>query len=169
VWLPELKNPEILAFDESPQVTAKPKRRRRPTRDKPEAESDLCQIKVGSDSKVKWPPLFYDVDGEIIFPRKFFYGDIHTENENVDNQTSAGVAVVVAAADKVVTVACPGNKLELTGEARTQFRCVDDSLVPVSSAGEPVQYSDLSCVKSIEEDLVAGNNTCGPRDQPGKC
>lgn len=140
-------------------------RRRRPTRDS--SDSDLCELDFKSESDVKWPPIFYRYDGEFIFPEKVFYDDV--ENTTLDNDTNVGVAVAVNTTQNVITVACPGSKLKLTGQERALFRCVDNSLVPIDLVDqEPVKYSDLSCTKSIEENLMLGNHSCGPHDQPGE-
>ena len=186
-WLPVLDDPQILTNDDSSRVPAKSRsQRQRPVRENSEGTENLCQISIASNSGVKWPPLFYDAVGDIIFPTKVILsGDNEFPNDSTDNtfgddivdsnvtadnliDSAASVAVIVVN-EKVISVACPGSKLKLTDEVQSQFRCVDDALIRVDQpSGEPVQYSDLSCTKSIEEDLLPGNNSCGPPDQPGE-
>ena len=149
------------------------------------------------ESKLKWPPLFYDPNGEVIIPIRISvdvpsdndkssneqFLNVTYSNESKSNETSSDEmfpnetstiksfqflnVIVVNQTDNIVTVACPGSRLQLTGQASSRFRCINNLLVPLTSDGG-VQYSDLSCAKSIEEDVVASDNeTCGPPEEQG--
>jgi hypothetical protein len=152
-WLPDLGSPELLAFEDPSRRTSP---RRRPTRE--DGDPDRCVLDVGAESGVKWPPIFYDAGGAVILPQK-------TEDDD-DKDTSVDARTTITAGG-VVTVSCPGSQLRLTGSTRSDFRCLRDSLLRAGTADQPVFYSDLSCVKSIEEDVVSTNKSCGPPEDPG--
>ena len=150
-WMPDLGTPQSLTFEDPTRRTSPRLRSRREGPD-----PSFCSIDLKPESSLKWPPLFYDKNGDVIFPQRRFDS----------NETSFHNVISVQQTDNV-TVACPGNRLKLNGQDRAEFRCVDSLLVSPSS-DVAVQYSELSCSKSIEEDLVPSNDTCGPpSDHPG--
>lgn len=177
-WLPDLGDPELLTFEDPTRRTSP---RRRPTRD--ESDSSLCMFELNPESKLKWPPLFYDQNGSIIIPKRILIDDAvsstETYSDEIDsNETSSDElssnetsqfrnVIIVNQTDNIVTVACPGNRLILSGQTSSRFRCVNNVLIPFTS-NRGVQYSDLSCTKSIEEDVLASSNqTCGPPEEKG--
>ncbi len=168
--MPDLDDPEPLAFEDPARRTSP---RRRPSRE--DSDSSLCLIDLNPESRLKWPPLFYDSNQTIILPRRvsvpeavaFDTSDTTLlSNNNADNDTRNVISVDKT--DNNVIVACPGNRLKFTGQSRAQFQCINNILIsPLTN--QEVQYSDLSCTKSIEEDLVASDTSCGPpEDHPGK-
>ena len=167
-WMPELDDPEPLVFEDPTRRTSL---RRRPSRE--DSDSSLCSIDLNPESKLKWPPLFYDSNQTIILPRRvsvpqavaFNTSDETLLSHNSSNDTRNVISVDET--DNNLTVACPGSRLKFTGQSRAQFQCVNNILVsPITN--QEVQYSDLSCTKSIEEDLIASDTSCGPPDDhPG--
>lgn len=161
-WLPTLEDSGLLVF-ESPNIRTSP--RKRPSRDLTNSQGCVLDLKKGS--KIQWPPLFYDEDDNIILPMNIVVENSEGDGLEFDLFYSTHKIIAVNDSD-IVTVACPKSKLKFSQNPIARLACVNNSLVSETNPENEIQYSDLSCTKSIQEDLVKKNESCGPAGESGK-
>jgi len=103
----------------------------------------------------------------MIVPKIEIVENFHNDSQDFDIFNNRQKTISVDEND-IIIVACPGNRLKFNDESSSEFLCTNSQLVSVQNQSETIEYSDLSCSKSISENLESTGRACGPTNQSGE-